>query len=156
MKRTCEKLSVEQYLVTSVEEVRRTDVSGEAGLGSYKNKVLRLETELKLGVLSTKGDDFYVPMDQALGNLVAAALEPEPQTSFPASFFLSKNVTQGETLAIYRVTQQPARQFVYLVTTSEFGLRCDNVSSIISGATTIFTRDLLLSSSLLLFQVFFT
>lgn len=42
----------------------------------------RLDVRLMRGVIDAPIDSFYVPVDQPLGNLIAAALEPDTPTSF--------------------------------------------------------------------------
>ena len=134
VKRTCGILSVEQYSVISVEEVKKADVTGS--VGTLKDTVLRMRTELNTVDLPVDGDDFYVPLDQALGNIVVAALEPESQSSFPANYFLSQNVTQGLTLSVYRVVaRKPKTEFAFEYTSS-----CGAVSST-QRPVTVFTME---------------
>ena len=51
-------------------------------------------------------EDFYVPLDQPLANVIIAALEPEPQSSYAANRLLmvSKPVgSQRVYLPLYRL-----------------------------------------------------
>jgi hypothetical protein len=58
--------------------VRRNDDDGAAN-------VVQLATSVEPARLEVKAGDFYVPMDQPLANVIAAALEPETQSSYAAN-----------------------------------------------------------------------
>ncbi|MFL6660622.1 MAG: M14 family metallocarboxypeptidase, partial [Rhizobacter sp.] len=84
----------EYYRETAREVAARDDVRGplaEAG-------VLRLKVQLVPALLDLKPGGFYVPLDQPLGNLVVAALEPDTQNSYMANHVIGSLDAQARVL----------------------------------------------------------
>ena len=76
----------ERYRITAIKESRKDDVrrNDDDGAGN----VVQVTAVVEPARLSAKTGDFYVPMDQPLANLIAAALEPETQSSYAANHVL--------------------------------------------------------------------
>jgi hypothetical protein len=94
-----------------VQEVKKADVTGS--VGTIKDTVLKIKTDQKIEEIFVEVEDYYVSLKQPLGNIVLAALEPESQSSFPANYFLSETIMEGEALPLYRVTQNPKIQLAF-------------------------------------------
>jgi hypothetical protein len=62
--------------------VRRNDEDAAAN-------VVQLSTAVEPTRIALKTGDFYVPLDQPLANVIAAALEPDTQSSFAANRVLT-------------------------------------------------------------------
>jgi hypothetical protein len=101
-------LAVERYRITRAEEgtkedVRRNDEEGPA-------RVVQIATVTERAVVAAHAGDFYVPLDQPLANVVAAALEPETQSSYAANRVLHLPRAEervGAFLPLYRVPARP-------------------------------------------------
>ena len=52
-------------------------------------EVVRIETSAEPARIEAKTGDFYVALDQPLANVVAAALEPDTQSSYAANRVLT-------------------------------------------------------------------
>ncbi|HEV2042410.1 MAG TPA: M14 family metallocarboxypeptidase [Casimicrobiaceae bacterium] len=81
------------------EDVRRNDDDGAAN-------VVQIATVVEPAPLAVKIGDFYVPMDQPLANVIAAALEPETQSSYAANRVLvlpKVDAAQAAFLPLYRL-----------------------------------------------------
>jgi Zinc carboxypeptidase len=97
-------VDVDRYRITRVleskkEDVRRNDEDGAAN-------VVQVTTQLEPARLVVKAGDFYVPMDQPLANVIAAALEPETQSSYAANRVLvlpNVDPAQPAYLPLYRL-----------------------------------------------------
>ncbi len=81
------KVDGERYRITSLveskkEDVRRNDDDNAAS-------VVRIAAEIERAQLDVSAGDFYVPMNQPLANIIAAALEPETQSSYAANRILA-------------------------------------------------------------------
>jgi len=77
----------ERYRITRIQEstkedVRRNDEDGAAS-------VVQISTVVESARMVAKAGDFYVPLDQPLANVIAAALEPETQSSYAANRVLA-------------------------------------------------------------------
>ena len=77
----------EQYRITRADEAKKDDVrrNDDEGVAS----VVRLETGVEPTRVAAKAGDFYVPLDQPLANVIAAALEPDTQSSYAANRVLT-------------------------------------------------------------------
>jgi len=94
-----ERYRVARLQESKKEDVRRNDDDGAAN-------VLQITTTVEPARLAIKSGDFYVPMDQPLANVIAAALEPETQSSYAANRVLTLPKTdagQAVFLPLYRL-----------------------------------------------------
>jgi hypothetical protein len=73
----------ERYRITRMQESKKEDVRRNDDDGAAN--VVQLATSVEPARLEVKAGDFYVPMDQPLANVIAAALEPETQSSYAAN-----------------------------------------------------------------------
>ena len=74
------------YRETSRSTGERLDVRGTIADGN--NKITRVQVSLARGVVDVPRGSYYVPLNQPLGNLVLAALEPDTQSSYFANQLL--------------------------------------------------------------------
>ena len=81
------ELDIERYRVTAVGETKKDDVRRNDEDGTPD--ILRITTETEVARVPLHVGDFYVPLDQPLANVVVAALEPEPQSSYAANRLLT-------------------------------------------------------------------
>lgn len=72
----------ENYHETSRATAERQDVRG-AMTGAIP--IIKVQVSLTRGLVDVPRDSYYVPLNQPLGNLVIAALEPDTQSSFFAN-----------------------------------------------------------------------
>ena len=94
----------ERYRITTIKETRKDDVRRNDDDGAAN--VVQITTAVEPARLSAKAGDFYVPLDQPLANVIAAALEPETQSSYAANRVLSlpKAPANGQAfLPLYRL-----------------------------------------------------
>jgi hypothetical protein len=93
-----ERYRVTRMLEAKKEDVRRNDEDSAAN-------VVQVTTLVEPARLVIKAGDFYVPMDQPLANVIAAALEPETQSSYAANRVLSlpPSPSEGAFLPLYRL-----------------------------------------------------
>src|SRR5204862_3842950 len=77
----------ERYRITRTGEAKKDDVRRNDDEGVVN--VVRLETAVEPARVAAKAGDFYVPLDQPLANVIAAALEPETQSSYAANRVLT-------------------------------------------------------------------
>jgi hypothetical protein len=94
----------ERYRVSAVKESRKDDVRRNDDDGAAS--VVQLTTVVEPARIAVKRDDFYVPLDQPLANVIAAALEPETQSSYAANHVLHLPATataEPAFLPLYRV-----------------------------------------------------
>ena len=96
----------ERYRVTRAEEAKKDDVrrNDEEAVA----EVIRIEATVEPTRVVAKAGDFYVPLDQPLANVIAAALEPDTQSSYAANRVLSlPHPASGEAvyLPLYRVSE---------------------------------------------------
>jgi len=76
-------VDAERYRVTAVAETKKDDVRRNDEEGT--TDILRIDTETEAARISLRTGDFYVPLDQPLANVIVAALEPEPQSSYASN-----------------------------------------------------------------------
>ncbi len=94
----------ERYRITAVKESRKDDVRRNDDDGAAN--VVQISTAVEPTRLSARTGDFYVPLDQPLANVIAAALEPETQSSYAANRVLGLPKAAGEGsayLPLYRL-----------------------------------------------------
>ena len=92
----------DSYRETSRTEGERQDVRGTIAAGA---PIIRAQVSLSRSVLDVPRGSYYVPLNQPLGNLVLAALEPDTQSSYFANQLL-ENVQ-----ATVRVMAEPSLKF---------------------------------------------
>lgn len=95
------------YRLTSQSAGRKQDVTGSAGAAS---DVIRVTTELEPTPLTIAAGWYYVPLDQPLANLAAAALEPESQSSYVSNRLLQTPAAENGNAAylpLYRLMMRP-------------------------------------------------
>ena len=80
-------VDAERYRITRLQESKKEDVRRNDEDGAAN--VVQITTQVEPARLTIKAGDFYVPMDQPLANVIAAALEPETQSSYAANRVLS-------------------------------------------------------------------
>jgi hypothetical protein len=97
------ELDSDRYEVTTMTETRKEDVRRNDE--DTQSNVLRLTTRLVRGQVRVHRGDWYVPLDQPLANVIVAALEPEPQSSYASNRLLSLPSQAGMDafLPLYRV-----------------------------------------------------
>jgi hypothetical protein len=95
--------NVERYRIVAASEAKKDDVRRNDEEGSVD--ILKLETETASATVSFRRGDFYVPLDQPLANVVIAALEPEPQSSYASNHLLAIAKPEGADafLPLYRL-----------------------------------------------------
>jgi hypothetical protein len=64
----------------------RQDVDGTI---ASNNPIIKVQVSLTRGVIDAPRGSYYVPLNQPLGNLVLAALEPDTQSSYFANQLLN-------------------------------------------------------------------
>jgi Zinc carboxypeptidase len=94
----------ERYRVARLQESKKEDVrrNDDDGAGN----VVQITTTVEPARLTVRTGDFYVPMDQPLANVIAAALEPETQSSYASNRVLTlpkMDATQAAFLPLYRL-----------------------------------------------------
>lgn len=97
----------DSYRELSRSTAERQDVRGTIADGN--NKAVKVEVSLARGLLDLPRGSFYVPLNQPLGNLVIAALEPDTQSSFFANQLIDdlKNTTRVMTPPAFRLEDLP-------------------------------------------------
>ncbi|HWX04034.1 M14 family metallopeptidase [Collimonas sp.] len=98
---------VQAYRLTSQSAGRKQDVTGSTGAAG---DVIRVTTQLEPVPLTIAAGWYYVPLDQPLANLAAAALEPESQSSYVSNRLLQAPVAENGNpayLPLYRLTTRP-------------------------------------------------
>ncbi|MES2413370.1 MAG: M14 family metallopeptidase [Pseudomonadota bacterium] len=78
----------DSYRETSRTSTARQDVRGTIADGN--KQTVMIEVSLARGLLDVPRGSFYVPLNQPLGNLVVAALEPDTQSSFFANQLIAE------------------------------------------------------------------
>jgi len=94
----------ERYRITRLQEAKREDVRRNDDDGAAN--VVQITTQVEPARLAVKSGDFYVPMDQPLANIIAAALEPDTQSSYAANRVLTLPTGDAplpEFLPLYRL-----------------------------------------------------
>ena len=103
----------ERYRITRLQESKKEDVRRNDDDGAAN--VVQITTLVEPARLVVKTGDFYVPMDQPLANVIAAALEPETQSSYAANRVLSLPASaEGAFLPLYHLPSAlavPARVY---------------------------------------------
>jgi hypothetical protein len=103
----------ERYRITRMQESKKEDVRRNDDDGAAN--VVQVATVVEPTQLAVKAGDFYVPMDQPLANVIAAALEPETQSSYAANRVLSLpkgDAAQPALLPLYRLPKALATPVV--------------------------------------------
>jgi len=77
-----ERFRIDGAVVAKKDDVRRNDEDEVV-------KVVNLTTVIEKATLPVHAGDLYVPLDQPLGNVIAAALEPDTQSSYAANYALT-------------------------------------------------------------------
>ena len=80
-------VEVERYRIVRAALARKDDVRRNDDDPSIR--VVNLEVALERVSVPVKAGDFYVPLDQPLGNVIVAALEPDSQSSYAANYVLT-------------------------------------------------------------------
>jgi len=97
----------ERYRIVSREETKKEDVRRNDE--DAAPNVIRITTTTEPAQFLIRAGDFYVPMDQPLAHVVAAALEPETQSSFASNRLLTLPTSASEpVLPLYRLTRRLA------------------------------------------------
>jgi Zinc carboxypeptidase len=94
----------ERYRITRMQESKKEDVRRNDDDGAAN--VVQIATVVEPARLAVKTGDFYVPMDQPLANVIAAALGPETQSSYAANRVLmlpKVDAAQAVFLPLYRL-----------------------------------------------------
>lgn len=86
----------EAYRETAREVGVRQD---ERGALPDSGAVVRVKVQTVAALIDVKAGSYYVPLDQPLGNLVVAALEPDTQDSFFANRIVTATTGQARLLA---------------------------------------------------------
>nr|WP_293603764.1 M14 family metallopeptidase [Polaromonas sp. UBA4122] len=76
----------DSYRETSRAAGERQDVDGTI---ASNNPIIKVQVSLTRGVIDAPRGSYYVPLNQPLGNLVLAALEPDTQSSYFANQLLN-------------------------------------------------------------------
>jgi hypothetical protein len=96
-----ERYRILRMLESKKEDVRRNDDDGAAN-------VVQITTVVEPARLAVRTGDFYVPMNQPLANVIAAALEPETQSSYAANRVLTLppvEAAQAALLPLFRMSK---------------------------------------------------
>jgi hypothetical protein len=97
-------IDVERYRITRAEETKKEDVRRNDE--DSASNVVQIATTTEPARVTAKAGDYYVPLDQPLANVIAAALEPETQSSYAANRILTLPKPAGGApvyLPLYRV-----------------------------------------------------
>jgi hypothetical protein len=100
--------SVERYRLIRADESRKDDVRRNEE--DTPASVVHIATVVEPARVAARGGDFYVPLDQPLANVIAAALEPETQSSYAANRLLNLpriDASQAAFLPLYRIPARP-------------------------------------------------
>jgi hypothetical protein len=100
-------VSVERYRIIKAEESRKDDVRRNEEDAPVN--VVQIAVATEAAVVIAHAGDFYVPLDQPLANVIAAALEPETQSSYAANRLLNLPKTDAGQTAILPLYRLPAR-----------------------------------------------
>jgi len=95
----------ERYRITRAQEARKDDVRRNEE-DTPPASIVQLATETEPARIAAHAGDFYVPLDQPLANVIAAALEPDTQSSFAANRLLTLPPGGGDApayLPLYRL-----------------------------------------------------
>jgi zinc carboxypeptidase len=93
-----ERYRVTRLQVSRKDDVRRNDEDAAAN-------VVQVSTVVEPAKVAVKAGDFYVPLDQPLANVIAAALEPDTQSSYAANRVLTlpAETATDASLPLYRL-----------------------------------------------------
>lgn len=101
-----ERYRIVSAVSTLKDDVRRNDEEGTID-------VIRLETATEPAAVQLHRGDFYVPLDQPLANVIAAALEPDTQSSYAANHAVHlRDALSPDYMPLYRVRSRPAAAMV--------------------------------------------
>ena len=93
----------ERYRIARLQESKKEDVRRNDEDGG--SNIVQVSATTEPARVAIAAGDFYVPMDQPLANVVAAALEPDTQSSFAANRVLTlpRAPAEGALLPLYRL-----------------------------------------------------
>ena len=80
-------VEVDRYRIVNAAVAKKDDVRRNDEEPAIR--VVNLEVALERATIPVKAGDYYVPLDQPLGNVVVAALEPDSQSSYAANYVLT-------------------------------------------------------------------
>ncbi|HYQ99053.1 MAG TPA: M14 family zinc carboxypeptidase [Casimicrobiaceae bacterium] len=80
-------VELERYRIARATVAKKSGVRANDGESPIRAVNLEVAVERLAG--SVKAGDFYVPLDQPLGNVVVAALEPDAESSYAANYVLA-------------------------------------------------------------------
>ena len=100
-------IDAESYRVLTMSETRKEDVRRNDEDASPS--VVRMTVEVVRAPVDVHRGDWYVPLDQPLANVIAAALEPETQSSYAANRLLAlpRVVDRSAYLPLRRALARP-------------------------------------------------
>ncbi|HET9046967.1 MAG TPA: M14 family metallopeptidase [Casimicrobiaceae bacterium] len=78
----------ERYRITRMQEARKDDVRRNDE-DTPPSSIVQIATVTESARIAARRGDFYVPLDQPLANVIAAALEPDTQSSYAANRVLT-------------------------------------------------------------------
>ncbi len=80
-------VEADRYRIVNAAVAKKDDVRSNDEEPAIR--VVNLEVALEHATIPVKAGDYYVPLDQPLGNVVVAALEPDSQSSYAANYVLT-------------------------------------------------------------------
>jgi len=98
----------ERYRITRMQETRKDDVRRNDEDTPTAN-IVQIATVTEPTHVTARAGDYYVPMDQPLANVIAAALEPDTQSSYAANHLLTLPRADGAMAAYLPLYRLPAR-----------------------------------------------
>jgi hypothetical protein len=98
----------ERYRITRMQETRKDDVRRNDEDTPTAN-IVQIATVTEPMHVTARAGDYYVPMDQPLANVIAAALEPDTQSSYAANHLLTLPRAEGAMAAYLPLYRLPAR-----------------------------------------------
>jgi hypothetical protein len=109
------EIDAERYRITRLEAARKEDVRRDDE--DATPSVVRLAVAVEPARVTVRAGDYYVPLDQPLANIAAAALEPDTQSSYAANRVLTlpAAASGNAALPLYRVAAPVKLPTVVLV-----------------------------------------
>jgi len=98
----------ERYRITRAQESRKDDVRRNDE--DAPSRIVQIATATEPARVALAAGDYFVPLDQPLANVIAAALEPDTQSSYAANHLLTlPEIVAGTPafLPLFRVTAPP-------------------------------------------------
>jgi len=95
----------ERYRITRAQESRKDDVRRNDE--DVPSRIVQIATSTEPASVALRTGDYFVPLDQPLANVIAAALEPDTQSSYAANHLLTLPALVEGTpafLPLYRVS----------------------------------------------------